>query len=212
MSNYLLNKILIIPGILIAFTVQGYAKAKVADKLGDKTPRFQGRVSLNPLDHIDIIGFVMILIAGFGWTKPVETNPSAFRRGYKDAVKVTLASLLSTLVVAFVFSFITVLWMRYGMVFKSSTYGIIFNILLSIVRININLFIFNLLPLPGLAGFELFRELNPRAFYKYSGIIYQNQLIILMAVIFLGQYILGIPSEFINNIFIKIAMLVFGVF
>ena len=80
----LLGVILKIPAILIAFTAQGYAKALVADKLGDKTPRFQGRLTLNPAAHIDLIGFIMILIAGFGWTKPLNTNPSAYKRGYKD--------------------------------------------------------------------------------------------------------------------------------
>ena len=80
----LLVIILKIPAILIAFTAQGYAKALVADKLGDKTPRFQGRLTLNPSAHIDLIGFLMILIAGFGWTKPLNTNPSAYKRGYKE--------------------------------------------------------------------------------------------------------------------------------
>ena len=88
----LLTIILTIPGALIAFTAQGYARALVADKLGDKTPRFQGRLTLNPAAHIDLIGFIMILIAGFGWTKPLNTNPSAYKRGYKDAIKVSIAA------------------------------------------------------------------------------------------------------------------------
>mgnify|MGYP000180570928 CR=1 FL=1 len=89
MSPFRLNLLYIIlkiPAILIAFTVQGYAKALVADKLGDKTPRFQGRLTLNPAAHIDLIGFIMILLAGFGWTKPLNTNPSAYKRRYKDAI------------------------------------------------------------------------------------------------------------------------------
>ena len=59
---------------MIAFTAQGYGKAFVADKLGDRTPRFQGRLTLNPAAHLDPLGFLMILLFGFGWTKPVETN------------------------------------------------------------------------------------------------------------------------------------------
>ncbi|ASW43627.1 site-2 protease family protein [Clostridium isatidis] len=210
MNNYLLQKVLVIPGILIAFTAQGYAKAKMADKLGDKTPRFQGRLSLNPLDHIDIIGFIMILVAGFGWTKPVETNPNAYKNGYKDAVKVTYASLFSTLIVAFIFSLIFTLWLKLGIYLNVSSFMIITYALKFIVEININLFIFNLLPLPGLAGFDLFRYLSPRNFYKYSGMIYDYQLYILITFVVLGKYVLAIPSGLIEGLFLKIAGLLFG--
>ena len=105
MSPFRLNLLYIIlkiPAILIAFTVQGYAKALVADKLGDKTPRFQGRLTLNPAAHIDLIGFIMILLAGFGWTKPLNTNPSAYKRRYKDAIKVSIAAPLANLLVGFI--------------------------------------------------------------------------------------------------------------
>ncbi|MGN0027819.1 MAG: site-2 protease family protein, partial [Clostridium sp.] len=133
MQNQILMKIITIPAILIAFVAQGYARAKVADKLGDKTPRFNGRLTLNPLAHIDLIGFVMIIITGFGWTKPVETNPSAFKRGYKDEIKVTIAGPLANLIVAFVGMFIFQLWMNstYNLV-STSTYSIIGMMLRSI--------------------------------------------------------------------------------
>ena len=68
--NSILNMILMIPGMLIAFTFHEYAHAYVADKLGDKTPRFQGRLTLNPIAHIDPIGFIAVLIFSFGWAKP----------------------------------------------------------------------------------------------------------------------------------------------
>ena len=204
----ILDKILIIPAILIAFTVQGYSKAKMADKLGDKTPRFQGRLSLSPFNHIDLIGFVMILFVGFGWTKPVETNPSAYKRGYKDSIKVTLACLFSTLVVAFVTAFILALLYRFGNRLSISNFKIIASILFYIVSINVSLFVFNLLPLPGLAGFELLRELNPRKFYEISGIIYRYQFPMLIGIAVLGRYILAVPAGFIVDIFIKLATLI----
>lgn len=203
--EFILEKILIIPAILIAFTAQGYSKAKMADKLGDKTPRFQGRLSLSPFNHIDLIGFIMILFIGFGWTKPVETNPSAYKRGYKDAIKVTLASLFSTLIVAFIASFIYVLFFRFGSGISLSTFNIIVSIIVNIVLINVSLFIFNLLPLPGLAGFELLRELNPRKFYEISGVIYRYQFPMLIGIAVLGRYVLSLPTAFIVNIFIKLA-------
>ena len=77
-STEIINKILLIPGILLAFTFHEYAHAFVADRLGDNTPRFQGRLTFNPLAHIDILGFIAIMIFGFGWAKPVQVNPRAF--------------------------------------------------------------------------------------------------------------------------------------
>ena len=109
----LLMIILKIPAILIAFTAQGYAKALVADKLGDKTPRFQGRLTLNPAAHIDLMGFILILIASFGWTKPLNTNPSAYKRGYKDAIKVSIAAPLANLLVGFIATILYVATFRF---------------------------------------------------------------------------------------------------
>lgn len=213
MSGYLYEKIIIIPAILIAFVAQGYARAKMADKLGDKTPRFQGRVSLNPLAHIDLIGFVMILITNFGWTKPVETNPSAFKRGYKDEIKVTLAGPLANLLVGFIAIFLFQIWilLAYGRV-PYSTFTIISQMISTICLININLFVFNLIPIPGLAGFDLFRELSPKNFYKYGTKLYDYQIVILLGIVMLGSYILKFPVSLIVTIFSKIAGLILGVF
>lgn len=213
MQSQILMKIITIPAILIAFVAQGYARAKVADKLGDKTPKFNGRLTLNPLAHIDLIGFVMIIIAGFGWTKPVEINPSAFKRGYKDEIKVTLAGPLANLIVAFVGMFIFQIWinMAYNVV-SNSTYSIIASMLNSVCYINISLFIFNLLPIPGLAGFDLFRELSPKNFYKYGMKLYDYQIVILIAVVALGSYILSYPVLFIYKLFSLIAGLFLGIF
>ncbi len=209
--DYLLNKILAVPAILIAFVAQGYAKAKVADKLGDKTPRFQGRLTLNPAAHIDLMGFIMILLVGFGWTKPLDTNPRAYKRGQKDAIKVTIAAPLANLLVGFIAMFIYGLWAitAYKIV-PSSSYNIVGMALQYISIININLFIFNLIPLPGLAGFELFKELSPKNFYKVADILYQYQMFILIGVVLLGRYILAIPSGLIIELFSKIAFGILG--
>ena len=76
----LLGLLFTIPGVLIAITFHEFAHAKVADMLGDDTPRREGRISLNPLAHIDPIGFIMLLFAGFGWGKPVNVNPRNYNR------------------------------------------------------------------------------------------------------------------------------------
>lgn len=213
MADKLLDIIFTIPAILIAFTVQGYAKAKMADKLGDKTPRFQGRLSLNPIDHIDPMGFLMIIICGFGWTKPLDTNPNAYKRGQKDAIKVTVAGPLANLLVGFVGSFIFIFFIYIlGNMMPESMYMVASNMLRSIVLINISLFVFNLLPLPGLAGFEIMKNLWPKTYYKVADTIYQYQMFILIGVLLIGGKILRFPVSAIYSLFITIAKAVVGIF
>ena len=216
MSSFRLELLVIIlkiPAILIAFTAQGYAKALVADKLGDKTPRFQGRLTLNPAAHIDLIGFLMILIAGFGWTKPLNTNPSAYKRGYKDAIKVSVAAPLANLLVGLLGSILYVGTYRFlSNILPDTIYFILINMIWLIATVNVSLFVFNLLPIPGLAGFEIFRDLWPKTFYKVSDKIYQYQFLILIAIIFIGGTILSIPVNFILNGFMAFAKLIFGIF
>ena len=216
MSSFRLELLVIIlkiPAILIAFTAQGYAKALVADKLGDKTPRFQGRLTLNPSAHIDLIGFLMILIAGFGWTKPLNTNPSAYKRGYKDAIKVSVAAPLANLLVGFLGTILYVFTYKFlSNILSDTIYFILINMIWLIATINISLFVFNLLPIPGLAGFEIFRDLWPKTFYKVSDKIYQYQFLILIAIIIIGGTILSIPVSFILNGFMAFAKLIFGIF
>ena len=208
----LLGVILKIPAILIAFTAQGYAKALVADKLGDKTPRFQGRLTLNPAAHIDLIEFIMILIAGFGWTKPLNTNPSAYKRGYKDAIKVSIAAPLANLLVGLLGTILYVGTYKFlSNILPDTIYFILINMVLLIATVNVSLFVFNLLPIPGLAGFEIFRDLWPKTFYKVSDKIYQYQFLILIAIIFIGGTILSIPVNLILNGFMAFAKLIFGI-
>ena len=121
--------ILMIPGMLIAFTFHEYAHAYVADKLGDKTPRFQGRLTLNPIAHIDPIGFIAVLIFSFGWAKPVQTNPSAYKNYHKDDLKVSLAGPIANFLVAIVTSINTRIYVRfaYGILPSALAWSIIFN-------------------------------------------------------------------------------------
>lgn len=213
MLDFIESTLLSVPAVLIAFIVQGYGKALVADRLGDKTPRFQGRLTINPTAHIDPIGFLLILICGFGWTKPVETNPSAYKRGYKDSIKVALAGPIANLITAFIFAFVSVIWVNIAYrIFPLVIVRLFINIFYLVCAININLFIFNLIPIPGLAGFEIFKTVSPKNFYKYAGKLYEYQMVILLGIVLLAQYILRIPSGLIYKLFINIAYLVVGIF
>lgn len=200
--NYrILSKILIIPAILVGLTVHEFAHAYVADKLGDKTPKFQGRLTLNPFSHIDIIGFIMILLIGFGWAKPVQINPSALKRGYKDEIKVSVAGVTANVITAFLFALLTAFLLKLNLVNFgdiTSLGGIIGLILNYIVRINCMLAIFNLMPIPGLDGFDILRDLWPKTFYKISDVIYRYQMIILLIFVVtpISSFLVGIPTNF----------------
>lgn len=212
-----LQIILTIPAILIGFTLHEYSHAIVADRLGDKTPRSQGRLTLNPFMHIDIMGFILILLVGFGWAKPVQTNPSAFKHYYKDDLKVSIAGPIANLIVAFVATILMVIITK--VFYASDTSNMLLSILNAIldmtIYINCLLFFLNLIPIPGFDGFHIIRDLFPKFFYNIEGPMYKYQLIIfviLAAPIFSGNSILGFlignPTTVIYGFFRTIANLI----
>jgi Zn-dependent protease len=95
--------LLLIPGILLGFSFHEYAHAQMAVWLGDDTPKQQGRLSVSPLAHIDILGFILILLAGFGWAKPVQINESNFKNRKRDDILVSLSGPAMNLLIAIFF-------------------------------------------------------------------------------------------------------------
>jgi len=198
-----------IPAILIAFTFHEYAHAITADRLGDKTPRFQGRLTLNPIAHIDPMGFILILIVNFGWAKPVETNPSAYKNYYKDDLKVSAAGPIANLILGLVFAILLMLFEKFSP--QGAVYEIIGKILLITGYLNCILFFLNLVPIPGFDGFHIVRDLFPKFFYNLSDSILRYQFLIFMLLllpILGGQsifyYIVQVPGmllfSFLRNI------------
>ncbi|MGE5627738.1 MAG: site-2 protease family protein [Solirubrobacterales bacterium] len=208
LEQQILEKIYLIPAILIGLTFHEFAHAFVADKLGDKTPKFQGRLTLNPFVHIDILGFIMIMLIGFGWAKPVQTNPSAYKNYYKDDLKVSIAGPMANLIVAFLGSILVVIFYKLGLLSLAGSGNIsliLTSILLEIISINCMLFVFNLIPLPGLDGFHVLRDIFPSFFYKISDSIYRYQLIILLIFVAtpIASFVVGVPVGFLYKMFIK---------
>lgn len=204
--QFLLNAFLSIPAILIAFSVKEYTRAKMADRLGDKSPRFKGELTLDPLKHVDIFGALMMAFFGFGWSKSVEINKYAFKNPKKDALKVNITAWLSNLIVAIIGAIIMVLYLKFfGL--GGNISQIIFLMIQYIVILNINFFVFNILPLPGLDCFRILEDLKPKLFYKLSGVIYEYYNIILIVIILIGRYILVFPSQIVINFVYSIARL-----
>lgn len=194
MNFNLLNTVLSIPAILVGFTFHEYAHAWMADRLGDKTARFQGRLTLNPIAHIDPLGFIMILLFRFGWAKPTPVNPRAFKNYYKDDLKVSIAGPIANLIVAVIFTVVTGIFLRLTMGMNGDLADLISVMLWTIVIINVNLFFFNLLPVPGFDGFNILEDLFPRAFRSIGDQIYKYQMIIFFVVVFFAWRVISVPS------------------
>ena len=145
--------------LLIAFTLHELAHALTADYLGDPTPRRMGRITLNPLKHLDPVGTIMLLISGFGWAKPVMVNPYNMRGNpHTSMAIVAAAGPITNLVLAG----LGALPFRLGWMFPSFTAGTSGDFLLTqFVWINLVLAFFNLLPVPPLDGYRILMGLLP---------------------------------------------------
>ncbi|MCV0403649.1 MAG: site-2 protease family protein [Chloroflexi bacterium] len=133
--------------LLVGLTFHEFSHAYVADELGDRQPRAMGRLTLNPIAHIDPIGALMLVVAGFGWAKPVMVNPGALRGGRRSMAMVAFAGPLANVVVAIAFAVIFRVIDLGG-----NASGFVPNLVALIVQLNILLAIFNLLPIPPLDG------------------------------------------------------------
>ena len=167
LKSYLAFDLSLIPYVvitlLVAFTVHEFAHAYVAYKFGDDTAKRQGRLTLNPIAHLDPFGTILIFLAGFGWARPVPVNRFHFKKPRLAGILVSVAGPLSNLVVAALALLIYIILIRAG-VFAAIPEAVgegfetFFNLF---VRLNIVLFIFNLLPFPPLDGYRIIEDLVP---------------------------------------------------
>ena len=172
--------------LLVAFTVHEFSHAAVATLFGDPTPRDAGRLTLNPLKHLDIMGSIMLLVAGFGWAKPVPINPHVIDRKSKAGVMlVSLAGPASNLLLAA----LGAIPLRFGWIpLISSASPIIPSLgdfLLEFLFINLALFLFNLIPLAPLDGEKVIAFFLPEHWVEKMERIRPYSSMILLAVVFL---------------------------
>ena len=208
--NALLGLLYTIPGVLIAITFHEFAHAKVADMLGDDTPRREGRISLNPLAHIDPIGFTMLLFAGFGWGKPVNVNPRNYNRDITvekaDAI-VSIAGPAMNMILAIGFTVIYfIIYKFWGtLVLTNRILGIIMQMIMYTITINIGLGIFNLIPLPPLDGSKVIKPFLP---YNAKQWFEEREMIFYL--VFVGLWITGIAGTIISPIINVVFKVIFN--
>ncbi|ACL21445.1 site-2 protease family protein [Desulfitobacterium hafniense] len=172
-----------IPALLVGFAFHEYAHAWVADRLGDPTPRSQGRLTLNPFVHLDIFGTLMAVLYSFGWAKPVMTQPHYFK-GNKERgrVLVSVAGPLANLLVAFIAMMLWVLTLAF--LEDSSWTGTLSTIFMSLVIMNLGLGVFNILPIPPLDGFSILRGVVPGRYSKVLDTLETYGMFILVIILF----------------------------
>ena len=192
--TYILSTLVV---IFLTLPIHEFAHGFAATKLGDPTPRYQGRLTINPFAHIDYLGALCILLFGFGWAKPVGVNAYNFKNPKKDMALTALAGPLSNLIVALVS---LLLFNLSGLIYTNVTFGFIFYIayfFLFIAQINVSLAVFNLIPVPPLDGSRILSAVLPNKYYyalmRYERYIYYGLIILL----FTGA--LDVPLSTISN-------------
>ena len=175
--------------LIIAFTVHEFSHAKVADWFGDDTPRMNGRLTLNPLKHLDIFGSLMLIIAGFGWAKPVPVNPYALgRRSPSAYMWVSLAGPASNLLMAIVAAApLRLNWIsRFDNLGGASFLPTPYEFLSEFIFINLLLMLFNLIPLAPLDGDKIYSYFAPPPIARALDVIRPYGPIVLMLLVFLA--------------------------
>ncbi|MCX7746624.1 MAG: site-2 protease family protein [Clostridia bacterium] len=192
--------LLTVPGVILGFSVHEFSHAIVADRLGDPTPRNQGKLTLSPKEHIDPVGLILILFAGFGWAKPVETNPRNFRNPKRDSTLVSLAGPVSNLLIAILFGILLKIILAANIFDSTNSVGnnliLVFD---RVIWINVILFVFNLIPIPPLDGFHVLSNIISFKNYNIINFLYRYGFVILIIFILTGFF-----SKVIRPLYISI--------
>lgn len=180
--EYWLSLLYSLPAVLIALSFHEYAHAWAAWKCGDPTARNLGRMSLDPLKHLDVVGTICLLFFRFGWAKPVPVNSRNFKHPRRDDVLVSLAGIIMNFILSFV---------AYGIYFVvvyicKWDNSIFMNIMTPIILLNITLGIFNLIPIPPLDGFHVISAIAPRPMHKFGAVVGRYGMIILLVLLVTG--------------------------
>jgi Zn-dependent protease len=180
---------------LLTITIHEYAHAKVADILGDPTPRLAGRLTLNPISHIDPIGFLMLIMVRFGWAKPVPINPYNFRDPKQGSLLVSLAGPFSNIMAAWLIAIIV-----RNLPFALT--GLVAYVVSYAIWINLALAVFNLLPIPPLDGSHVLEYFLPVDKMQFFYQLQQYGFFLLIFFIMFGSPLLIAVVEFLYRLLI----------
>ena len=180
--------LLIAPPILLALTFHEYAHAYVAYRYGDDTAQKSGRLTLNPLRHLDPLGTIMIFLVHFGWAKPVPVNPYQLKNPKKDMLWISAAGPLSNIILALASGILLrVLFALNAIPDRHSIAGIIVYMLIMSLQINLALAIFNILPIAPLDGSKILYGLLPAGYAKAIFTLERYGPFILIGLIIIGR-------------------------
>ena len=208
-ARFLQSLILMAPALLLAVTVHEVAHGWVADRLGDPTARMLGRLTLNPLPHIDPFGALAFVLVGFGWAKPVPVNAANLRHPRRDMALVAAAGPLSNFALAFVGLVAHQLVLRAE---PDPFLGVpLIGVLRYVYRFNLGLAIFNLIPLPPLDGGHFLPYFLPRGSWPLLRTLEQYGPILLILLVVSGatRYIMGPLMQLVSGFYFGILRLIF---
>ncbi|MBQ7793446.1 MAG: site-2 protease family protein [Clostridia bacterium] len=211
----LYNILVGVPTTLLALTVHEVAHGWVSTKLGDPTPRYQGRLTLNPMAHLDLIGTILMILTGFGWAKPVQINPAYYKNRTRGMALVAAAGPILNFILAFlgilVGSAAILVCAKLGAVGAVDTIRLI---MYYFAYRNLCFMVFNLIPLPPLDGFKVVGMIIPHKLY-YTVLQYEQYVMILIMVLSLtGAFgsIIGTGVNFFLNLILRAVFAIFGIF
>lgn len=208
-GGWLVSKLTLIPAIVIGVTFHEFAHGFVSHLFGDPTPKNQGRLTINPLAHIDPFGFVALFLAGFGWGVPVQIDPRYYKHRRLGEIAVGFAGVATNLVIAIIFSFIVKFVLMSGVSQDSVVVATLIDILINVVLINIVLMVFNLIPVPPLDGFGIITQIFKLDRYDWWYKVYDMGFVILLILVFLNitNIILTPAVSAIFNLLVKMIIL-----
>ena len=205
----IMGLLLSIPGLILALSLHEFAHGYAAYLMGDNTAKFQGRLSLNPLHHLDPIGTLCLFLFHFGWAKPVPINPYNFRNRKTGIILVSLAGPFMNFILALICGIVITAMSIY--VPANSITQFLYYVVYYAMILNIGLMCFNLIPIPPLDGSKVLIELLPYRYRDFFYMIERYSSFVLMALLLTNVLnpVLGTMRNFVQSIIYFIVGLIF---